>query len=340
VDWDWVSVMNRVDLINEIMREYDKDRLAAAKLKESRIVEVYKKCPEIEKIDEALKVHGIEIAKAVLSGQKDRIEQVSKDNRQKQAKREKLLKAAGFQKDYFENVFKCPKCRDTGFMESGNGAKCDCFKQKLISKYYKMSNLSKVFIGENFDNFDLKYYSSSKDKNSGVAPRDMMELIYKQAREFVESFGQKPVNLFFHGKVGLGKTFLCNCIAREILDKGHAVLYAPAAKLFKIIEDARFNRNEMIAPSEQIDFFYSAELLIIDDLGTEFLTIATQSALFDIVNSRILDGRATIISSNLSPKDMEEQYSDRLVSRLSEHYEFCHFLGSDIRQAKKYAFKN
>lgn len=331
--------MNRTDLVNEIMREYDRDRQAASRLKEVRTAEVYKKSPEIEAIDESLKNHGIEISKAILSGQKAAIEQIVKENRRKLAKREKLLKSAGFSNDYLENIYKCLKCRDTGFTEGADRGKCDCFKQKMISKYYQMSNLSKTFTGENFDNFNIKYYSSSKDENSGISPREMMELIYKEAVEFVENFGQKPANLFFYGKVGLGKTFLCNCIAKEILDKGHTVLYAPAARLFKIVEDARFRREEMIAPSEQIDFFYSAELLIIDDLGTEFSTIATQSALFDIVNSRILDGRSTIISSNLSPKDMEDSYSDRFVSRLLEHYGFCRFLGSDIRQAKKYAFK-
>lgn len=325
-------------MINEIMREYDGDRQSALRLKSARMTEVYKKIPEIEAMDEALKNQSLEISKAILSGQKSVVEYIAKENQQKQAKKEALLKKSGLPKDYLENVYKCPKCLDTGFMDNGESGKCSCFNQKLISKYYQMSNLSKTFINENFDSFDLKYYSSSKDENTGVAPRNMMKLIYDKALEFVENFGQKSTNLFFHGKVGLGKTFLCNCIAKEILDKGYTVLYAPATKLFKIVEDARFRRDEMVAPSEQIEFFYSVELLIIDDLGTEFSTMATQSALFDIVNSRILDGRSTIISSNLSPKEIDDQYSDRLGSRLLEHYDYCRFSGSDIRKAKKYAF--
>ena len=201
-----------------------------------------------------------------------------------------------------------------------------------------MSNLKNILAKENFDNFDLRYYADKTIEEEGMSPKDKIKLIYQLSVKFVNEFETNPVNLLFYGKTGLGKTFMCNCIAKEILDMGHTVLYATAGKLFKTIEDARFNRDEMIDPAEQIDFFYSADLLIIDDLGTEFSTLATQSALFDIVNSRILERRPTIISSNLSLKDIEQQYSDRLVSRLQGNYEFIKFLGEDIRQLKKYRF--
>jgi len=321
--------------MNDIMKEYDRDRVASSQLKSKRIAEVYRKNPEIQEIDDSLARLGIELCKAILSGATEAdIKKMAKENQSQQAKRAALLEVAGFSADYLQDVHKCSKCLDTGAVEGGN--KCSCFNQKLISKYYQMSNLSRVLVGENFDNFNFNYYSSATLENSGVSPREKMEIIYRYSKKFVEEFEEKPGNLFFHGKVGLGKTFLCNCIAKEILDMGHTVLYAPATKLFKIIEDARFNRSEMTMPSEQIDFFYAAELLIIDDLGTEFSTLATQSALFDIVNSRILDGRSTIISSNLSPRDLEAHCSDRLVSRFIEHYEFFQFIGDDIRQKKKY----
>ena len=327
--------MNKSNLINEIMREYDKDRAASSGLKAKRISEIYERVPEIREIDDSLSNLNIELCRAILSKATEaEIKQMAHENQRKQERRIELLEAAGFGPDYLRDIHKCTKCFDTG--SAPDGSKCACFKQKLISKYYQMSNLSRVLKHENFENFNFDYYSCSVHKNLGVSPREMTELIYRHAKQFVEEFGKKPNNLFFHGKPGLGKTFLCNCIAKEILDMGHTVLYAPATKLFKTIEDARFHRDEMTAPGEQIDFFYSTKLLIIDDLGTEFSTLATQSALFDIVNSRILDGRATIISSNLSPKDLEVQYSDRLVSRILEHYTFCHFIGEDIRQKKKY----
>jgi len=327
--------MNKTGLINEIMREYDKAQQEALRIKAQRLADVYRKSPEIQAIDEALASQGIEIARAILAGAGEAdIKRMAVDSQRRQSRRVKLLEDLDFPAGYLEDVYQCRGCLDTSFAE--DGSRCSCFKQRLISRYYQMSNLSRVLVGENFKNFNFDYYSSSKHESSGVSPKEKIELIHRYAKKFVECFEEKPDNLFFHGKVGLGKTFLCNCIAKEILDKGHTVLYAPATKLFKIIEDARFNRSEMTAPSQQIDFFYSAELLIIDDLGTEFSTLATQSALFDIVNSRILDGRSTIISSNLSPWELEGHCSDRVVSRILEHYELFHFIGDDIRQKKKY----
>jgi len=329
--------MNKNKLISEILREYERDRQAALETHKFRTAEIYKICPEIKEIDESLAECSIKISRAILAGEKGQIEKMAEENQCKQAKREKLLAERGFPSGYLEDIYKCSKCFDTGF--GTNGEKCTCFLQRLINRYYRLSNLSRAFDNENFDTFDFKYYSTSKDENSGISPRQRMEITYGTVIELLASFGKEPVNLFFHGKAGLGKTFMCNCIAKEVLNMGHTVLYAPAAKLFKTIEDARFHREEMIAPSEKIDFFYSSALLIIDDLGTEFSTLATKAALFDIVNSRILDGLSTIITSNLTLKELEKDYSDRVGSRFLEHYIFCHFIGDDIRKAKKYAFK-
>jgi len=327
--------MNRESLINEIMRDYDRDRQQAERVKSARIEEVYAALPRALEIDNELAQTGIEIAKAIISGKDVSPLDLAKKNKALQSEREALLKAGGFKKNYVEDVFKCNKCKDTGFVE---GARCSCLNQRLISRYYDMSNLKNILDKENFDNFDLRYYSDTALADEGMSPKDKIKLIYQLCVKFVSEFETNPANLLFYGKTGLGKTFMCNCIAKDILDVGHTVLYATAGKLFKTIEDARFNRDEMVNPAEQIDFFYSAELLIIDDLGTEFSTLATQSALFDIVNSRILERKPTIISSNLSLKDIEQQYSDRLVSRLQGNYEFHKFLGEDIRQLKKYRF--
>jgi len=327
--------MDRKNIINEIKREYEKDRQEAELRLSKMIAEVYKKSPEIKELDESLAQYAIKISRAILAGKEIEIEKLAQENRLEQDKREKLLKAKGFGEGFLRDIYKCSKCSDTGYIE--NGDKCFCFKQKLISRYYQMSSLSRVFDEDNFDNFDFKYYSASKDKNSGISPREKMKIIHSTVLKCLENFDYEPFNLFFIGQVGVGKTFMCSCIAKEVLEKGHTVLYAPATRLFKTIEDARFHREDMSEPSAQIDFFYQAELLIIDDLGTEFSTLATNSALFDIINSRILDGRSTIISSNLSLKELENNYSDRIISRFLEHYGFCHFLGEDIRQIKKYS---
>ena len=327
--------MNKSTLINEIMRDYDRDRQQAERLKASRLEEVYNGLPRVLEIDNELASAGIEIAKAIVSRKDFSAEDLARKNKALQDERETLLNSAGLKKDYIEDVFKCDKCKDTGFVES---ARCTCLKQRLISRYYDMSNLKNILDKENFDNFELQYYSEKTAPDEGMSPKDKIKLIYQLAIKFVSEFESNPTNLLFYGKTGLGKTFMCNCIAKDILDRGHTVLYVTAGRLFKTVEDARFNRDEMVDPAEQIDFFYSADLLIIDDLGTEFSTLATQSALFDIVNSRILEKKPTIISSNLSLRDIEQQYSDRLVSRFQGNYEFHKFLGEDIRQLKKYRF--
>jgi len=309
--------------------------MASSQLSAKRAFEVYEKSPAIKEIDDSLATLGIDLCKAILSGAKEAdLTKMAKDNQKKQKLRTKLLKELGFPEDYLTNTHKCGKCLDTGSLEGGE--KCACFKQRLIAKYYKLSNLNQALLKDNFDNFNFDHYSASVDENIGVSPRQKMEIVHRYAKQFVDEFDNNPGNLFFHGKVGLGKTFLCSCIAKEVLDRGHTVLYLPATKLFKVVEDARFNRNEMDMPDEQLNFFYTASLLIIDDLGTEFSTLATQSALFDIVNSRILDNLPTIISSNLSPRELEGHCSDRLVSRFLEHYEFVQFIGEDIRAKKKF----
>jgi len=309
--------------------------MASSQLKSKRLEEVYKKCPKLKEIDDDMSRLGVDLCRAIIAKatQAD-IQQMADKNQAQQVQRIKLLEEAGFGEDYLHDVYKCAKCSDTGRVEGG--AKCACFKQKLVAKYYQMSNLGRALKDENFDNFKFDYYSTAVDKNIGISPREKMEIIHRYAKQFVNEFENEPGNLFFHGKVGLGKTFLCSCIAKEVLDKGYTVLYLPATKLFKTVEDARFHRSETEVSDAQINFFYTAELLIIDDLGTEFSTLATQSALFDIVNSRILDERPTIISSNLSPRELEGHCSDRLVSRFIEHYEIIQFVGDDIRQKKKY----
>ena len=317
------------------MREYDKDRMASSGLKSKRLEEVYKKCPKVKDIDEDMSRLGVELCKAIISKTTEAdIQKMAVKNQAQQAERAQLLEEAGFGENYLQDVYKCAKCSDTGSVEVGT--KCVCFKQKLVAKYYQMSNLGRALKDENFENFKFDYYSTAVDKNIGISPREKMEIIHRFAKHFVAEFENEPGNLFFHGKVGLGKTFLCSCIAKEVLDKGHTVLYLPATKLFKTIEDARFHRSETDVSDAQINFFYTVQLLIIDDLGTEFSTLATQSALFDIVNSRILDGRPTIISSNLSPRELEGHCSDRLVSRFIEHYEIVQFSGEDIRQKKRF----
>lgn len=320
----------------QVMMEYDRDRQEAKALKDKRTKEVYQHIPKIIEIDNKLLDISIKISKSVLKEDADiqaLLDELTTKSTELQTEKELLLVYNKYPKDYLSNIYKCKLCSDTGYIEN---TKCNCLKQKLMNKYYNLSNITDVLNVENFDNFDFRFYSDEVDPMSNISPKEKIKAIYKTSTKFVSNFGKEFSNLLFYGNAGLGKTFLCNCIAKDILDKGIPVLYMTANQLFKTIEQERFNRDEMDNPFEQINMFYTVDLLIIDDLGTEVSTIVTQSELFNIINSRILSSKPTIISTNLAPKDFGERYSERIISRFEGSYELIKFIGDDIRRKKKY----
>ncbi|MDR2899844.1 MAG: ATP-binding protein [Clostridiales bacterium] len=329
--------MNKNKAVLDILNEYQTDRQEAERKKSEIMADIRRKIPRVSEIDDLLTLTPMKISKVILSGNISNIKEVEAENKALINERNELIKKAGFKDNYLDNIYKCPLCKDTGYI---NGEKCSCFKQRLVSRYYSMSSLGPVLNRENFDTFDFRYFNNENDQTGGMSPRERIQAIYQISIEFVREFDKSPKNLFFYGAAGRGKTFMCNCIAKDILDMGKSVLYSSAVKLIKTIEDARFNRENMENPDEQVNFFYTVDLLIIDDLGTEYLTTPTMSAFFDILNSRIQEKKPTIISSNLGPKEIEAQYSDRIVSRLQGEYIFCKFQGEDIRILKKTAFRS
>ena len=318
----------------ETLRELDARRLRAENDLAARQDFLYEKLPGIREIDREMAEIGLKIAKSAIKPglDADNAENLRKRGEELALKREGLLYDNGYDASFFEDVYGCAACKDTGFVGSG---RCACVKQRLIAKYYEMSNLAQILDKENFDTFDLGYYSTEVDKNHGISPRDNIQRIWTASLKFVEDFDTKFENLMLYGATGLGKTFLSNCIAKELLDAGKTVLYTTAAALFKLVEDQRFNRNGAKSPA-YLDMILDVDLLIIDDLGTEFSTVVTTSELFNFINTRLLAKKSTIISTNLDPADFEEQYSDRITSRLFGEYMMLRFFGDDIRVAKKF----
>lgn len=327
---------NSAVVFKEIMREYEKDRLNADNLLKSRLNEVYFAIPEIKQIDKELTACGIEITKAVLLS-KDSSESFVAEMESKNAalikRKYELLRQRSFGDDYLTNVHKCMKCKDTGFV---NHERCICMKRRLIHKYYEISNLNNVLQKENFDTFDLDYYDDAINPRLGMSPRANMRRIYLICSNFTKNFDSNFSNLMLYGNTALGKTFLCNCIAKELLDIGKNVIYLTAPQLFKRLEELRFNRKENEDNFDYLDNILEADLLIIDDLGTEFLTSMTATELFNIINTRMLDRKQVIISTNMSPSDFESRYSDRVTSRIIGNYILLHLVGDDIRLKKRY----
>ncbi len=330
--------MKSASIFKEIMREYEKDRLLADNLFKNRRDEVYFAIPEIKHIDNELTSSALKITKLMLLGQTDKqalISELEAQNAELLKKKEELLSKHRYEPGYLIDVYSCNTCKDTGFV---GGERCSCLKQRLINKYYELSNLKKVLQTENFDTFDLNYYADDIDSRLGVSPKATMRIIYMNCLNFVKNFDTRFENLLLYGSTALGKTFLCNCIAKELLDMGKTVVYTTASKLFKQVEEFRFNRNSDNgeALEEFLDLAYNAELLIIDDLGTEFSTAVTATELFNIINTRLLEQRPVIISTNMSPSDFHNQYSDRITSRIIGNYTLLRFVGEDIRLKKRY----
>lgn len=236
------------------------------------------------------------------------------------SEREKLLLNHGYPTDFLEDYYECPICRDEGFIGS---EVCECYKKLLRAEAYKLSNLATRIENENFSAFSLSMHSEKK----------YMECIVEKAKRYCKKDGAIKKNLLFTGPTGTGKTFLSSCIAKEFLDSGHFVLYQTATRISNIIDDAKF-RHEESEHGEYLSLIRNCDLLIIDDLGTEYSFGYPQSQLFDILETRMISGKRTVISTNMDLNELNQKYSPRLVSRILGNYEIFVFRGDDLRYPK------
>lgn len=315
---------------HEILKDYERKRNEAKKSKENRLQEVYGRVPEIQEIDEKLQKIGIEISRALVQGidnPEKTIRDFSQELDQLKQKRAILLTENNIPLQYLDDSFLCTSCNDTGFLP--NGRKCKCFKQQLIVNAYNMSNLSDILEKENFQSFNLDIFSDEPFEDQSLTPKQNTMDILNICEGFVFNFDVNDEdNLLFYGETGTGKTFLANCIAKSLLDKEKIVIYQTAFKLLEILEEIRFGKN---GDKDKYDLLFEADLLIIDDLGTEMTNTFTNSELFNIINSRLLSNKKTIISTNLSPKEIMDRYDDRIFSRLFSKFTVLHFFGKDLR---------
>ena len=318
----------------EALQEIEQSKIKALRQIEARKSELYEQIPRIHEIDNEIFNTGAKLARMLIKGAiQSEFEALKLNSANLEKERQKILSNNGYNSDYFVEPYSCKVCLDSGII---NNSKCHCLNQKIIDKYYQMSNLSEIISIENFDTFNMEYYSSEIVSKYGRSPRANMEAIFSASLKFVESFGAKNKfsNLLFYGSTGLGKTFLSNCIAKEILDLGFSVIYVSSGQLFSILERHRFGKDSLDAVN-YISTLMNAELLIIDDLGTEFTNKLVQSELFNILNTRILHKKSTIISTNIPLLELEEHYNRRIFSRIVGEFTSFNFIGRDIRLIKK-----
>ncbi|MDK2564518.1 ATP-binding protein [Romboutsia sedimentorum] len=328
--------MNELTL-RDILRSYEKRRDLAKLQLEERQKDVYSQIPEIKDIDEEISKLGLSLIKLVLQNPKDKdyIVADAKDKIDKlKEKKDFLLNKFNVPSGYLEIMYNCKVCNDKGFLQSGQ--KCNCFKQEIVNEAYKMSNLSRMLNTQNFSNFDGSLFSAKKAEGFNVSPRQSISEIFNICDDFVKNFEiDNNENLLFYGDTGLGKTFMSNCIAKEILDKGHIVIYQTAFKMFEIIEDYKFKNADEHISKDNYNNIFECDLLIIDDLGTELANSFTNSELFNILNTRLLNGKKTIISTNLTPSQLGEDYTQRIFSRIFDRFRMVKFIGDDLRWAQQ-----
>lgn len=317
-----------------LLRDYDLRRTINAQELRSRHDEISEKVKEIKDIDEAIAAKGIETSKLIIGDPENRAIYLQKlKTALDQLKEEKwnVLTKYGYNKTYLDPIYDCETCQDTGYV---GDQKCVCFKQSLIDLAYEQYHLKDLLKKENFSTFSFDYYSEEKLDNLGISPLENVKGVYNRCRRFVDSFDQDFSNLILFGQTGLGKTFLCNCIAKSLLDTSHSVLYLSAFKLFKLLEAYRFKDQEQDVTFDDIDDIYTCDLLIIDDLGSEVINSFTSSELFSCLNTRLLARKATVISTNLHPAGLSKYYSDRIVSRILGDFVPLQLIGDDIRLQK------
>ena len=308
-------------------------RSAGAKAVASqRKTELYSHLPRLAEIENELAGTASALVYTVMTGGQsaaEAIENVKTHNLKLQAERTELLMQAGVKADYLEPAYTCADCGDTGYK---NGKMCPCMEKLLRDEKLKRLNSTSSLSLSSFNNFRLDYYPLIADEN-GVIPRNKMKDIYEQCVSFAKNFtAESDKNLLLLGATGLGKTHLSLAIAAEVIGKGYEVIYGSVQDLFRRAESEKFSRDG--SRYDTLDSLLECDLLILDDLGAEFVTSYTTSTLYNLINTRINHHKATVISTNLPLRELNLQYADRVVSRLIGSYSVLWFQGQDIRRIK------
>ena len=309
---------------NSIMREYEERQRKNRRLLEERTDQVYRQVEGYRSLCNQAASLSVSQGKKLLEGDRDALVDLKGSLASLSLQKQRLLTEAGFPSNYLEPVYDCPDCKDTGYIE---GQKCHCFRQAIVRLLYEQSGIRDMLEKENFSVLSYDYYQGED--------LERFQKAVIGCRNFIKTFDTDYQNLFFYGTVGTGKSFLSGCVAKELIESGHSVIYFSAAGLFELLSRNMFDYKNREDSAGFHDDLHSCDLLIIDDLGTEYTKNIAPSVLFSLLNGRHLNKKSTIISTNLSLEDIRNRYSDRVFSRITNQYHICKFTGIDIRMLKK-----
>ena len=322
-------------ILSRAMARFDEDKQRRARQFRERQQQLFAREPELADIDRRLRGTMSQIIAKALKGGQDpvpAIHAIRDENLALQRRREELLTAMGYPADYLEEKPRCARCGDAGFLP--DGSMCACLRSYYARE--QIAELSHMLdIGsQSFDTFRLDYYSTDR---GGLprSPREAAQRNLEICQSFARDFRPGKQNLLLFGAPGLGKTFLSACIARVVSEDGFSVVYDTAGHIFSQFEAAKFRRDDVDEPDESVERCMACDLLILDDLGSELTTQFTQTALYELVNTRLVAGRNTVISSNLTMEEVARRYSPQIASRLEGEYRELTFVGQDIRLLRK-----
>ena len=308
---------------DRIFRQYEEKQRVGRLEAERRRAGVYERIPKYRELEDTVASLSVAQGKKLLSGDNTALEELRKNIADMKEQKKRLLLDAGFPGDYLDPVFSCPDCQDTGYI---NREKCHCFRQAEISLLYEQSGIQDMLKQNNFELLSYEYYSGE-----ALA---LFQNAVKTCQSFIKNFNSDYHNLFFYGTVGTGKSFLSCCVAKELMDQGHSVIYFGATGLFDLLSGAAFHTKNRDERQNAYSDLYRCDLLIIDDLGTELTNQFTSSQLFSLLNERHLGKKSTLISTNFTLAQLRDRYSDRIFSRITSNFEVCRLAGDDIRMYK------
>lgn len=321
-------------IMRRALQRFEDDRQERETRFQERRESIFDRQPRLREIDNELRsTMSRIIASALRRGTDPRpaVERLRDENLSLQEKKRDLLTRMGLPEDALEEKPVCSLCGDTGYR---GGAVCRCLRTYYAQEQQKELSRMLDLGSQSFDTFSLEWYSDQViDGQRRSARGHMEERVYNNCAEFAHGFGRRPQNLLLFGAPGLGKTHLSAAIAREVSDKGFSVVYDTAAHVFERFENQKFVREE--EAGSDVDRILNCDLLILDDLGTEMTTAFVQSALYQIINTRLMEKKSTIISSNLSPEKIAQRYTPQIASRIEGEYQLLPFVGQDIRKLKK-----
>lgn len=297
---------------------------------QARIDEIGEKLPEINEIQRKLAQIGLNISKVFLysADKQADMEKLMQESLELQEQKKNILKKNGYSEDALDIQYTCPACKDTGFIGS---RRCKCHNELL--KDIERAELAKIAPIDDctFDTFDIQYYPQQVMEN-GISPRDKAEKIKNSCRKYAANFTTASPNVMFMGGTGLGKTHLSLAIANVVINRGYSVVYGTAQNILSDLQKENFSRDDDIRYYEKA--VLGCDLLILDDLGTEFKSAYTVACLYNIINSRLSAKLPTIISTNFTAEELEEKYDQRITSRITGEYNKLILVGNDIRYMK------